>query len=361
VIALDLVNRTPLAADLVTTDPQTGGPRLGILVAKGTFIVAEDGTVRPDLEAPLPILGDDEETDLGLLPRDDLPREDDAFEVILLGRAYAPQGRSALRARVRLQLGSERRELSVWGDRVWQGEGKRARPGDPEPFTVLPLTWDRAFGGSCEVEIDRESFVTVDDPRNPAGRGFDPRERAKQFGKLLECPKGYPRLPEVRPLPNLEDPARPVQQWQDAPVPACWATVPMTTWLHVERGIASPGAPGEPSLELTPGIHHRAHPDLVIQRPAAGATVEVDGVRPEGPWRFALPRLRVLVDYTVGTATGTDELMPHMLLMLPEERRFVLVYRRVFEFPFAGGDERGVRVRTAEGWYGEPLDQEVPA
>jgi hypothetical protein len=361
VTAVELVNRTPLAADLVVTDLQNGGPRLGILVAKATYTVAADGQCALDAEAPLAILADDEETELGLLPRDDLPREDDAFEVILLGRAHAPNGQSALRTKVRLQIGHEVRELAVWGDRVWNGQGKGASIGDPAPFTSLPLTWDRAFGGRSEIEIDRESFVTLDDPRNPAGRGFDPTERAKQIGKLLSAPRGYPRAPEVRPLPNLEDPAQLIRAWSDAPRPACWATVPMDTWLHVERGIANPGQPDDPSLELTPGIHHRAHPDLVLPRPAAGAVVQVDGVRPDGLWRFELPRLRVLVDFIVGDTRGQDELVPHMLLLLPEERRFVLLLRRVFEYPFAGGEERSVRLRTGEGWYGDPIGQEVPA
>lgn len=357
---LDLVNRTPLAAGLLVADPQTGGPRLGILVAKATFAVV-DGTARLDDEAPFGILDQDEETPLGLLPRDDLPREDEAFEVVLLGRAHAPSGQPALRMTVRLQVGADRRELVVWGDRTWQGRGKQARPGEPAAFTAMPLTWDRAFGGRCDVEVDREAFVTLDDPRNPAGRGFDPENRARHLGKLLKAPKGYPRLPDERPLANLEDPARPVRRWDDAPRPLCWATVPMTSFLHVERGVGPVGAPERPQLDLTPGIHHRAHPDLVLTRPPAGAPVRVDGVRPDGPWEFALPRLRVLVDYVLGAARGHDELMPHLLLLLPEEQRAVMVWRRVFEYPFRSGEERSLRLRTTEGWYGEPWPEEVPA
>jgi len=123
VSVLDLVNRTPLAAALLVTDPLDGGPRLGILVAKATFTIGADQQLELDTEAPLPVLADDEETDLGLIPRDDLPREDEAFEVILLGKAHTPGGRNALRMAVKLQVGEVRRELAVFGDRVWQGQG----------------------------------------------------------------------------------------------------------------------------------------------------------------------------------------------------------------------------------------------
>lgn len=351
---LELVNRTPLAVNLLVCEPRLEGPRLGILVAKATFTIPVDGPLMLDDQEPLPILDDDQETDLGLLPRDDLPREDDAFEVILLGKAHVPGGRSALRMPVRLQVGDVRRELAVHGDRLWQGQGKRARVGEAAPFTTMPLTWARAFGGSCEVEVDHEAVVTVDDPRNPAGCGFDPEPRARHLGKLLEAPRGYPRLPEQRPLPNLEDPAAPIAAWDDAPRPACWATVPMTSYLHVERGMVPPPEPDSGKLVLTPGIHHRAHPDWVIARPQPAAPVVLEGAHPDGLLRFKLPELRVIADFQVGAVEGSDDLMPHSLMLLPEERRCVLVYRLLFDYPFADGQERTVRLRTEVGWYPAP-------
>lgn len=354
---MELVNRTPLAARLLVTDPQDGGPRLGILVAKATFRIGAEGGTELDADDPLPVLDKDQETELGLLPRDDLPREDDAFEVTLLGRAHAPGGEGAPRATVALQVGEVRRELAVFGERAWQGEGPGARPGEPRPFTSLPLTWDRAFGGSADVEVDRESVVTVSDPRNPAGRGFEAASRARELGKFLAAPEGYPRLLAPRSLPNLEDPGALVREWEDAPRPCCWAPVPMETAFHVERGTVPPSEPGGP-LTLTAGIHHRAHPDWVIARPPAGAQVLLEGATPEGVLGFGLPRLRVVVDYVLGAASGSDELMPHMLLLLPEERRFVLVYRLVFNYPFRTGEERSVRLRSARGWYGEPIPEE---
>lgn len=358
---LDLVNRTPLAAALLVTDPLDGGPRLGIVVAKATYTIGADQQLELDTQAPLPVLDDDEETDLGLIPRDDLPREDGAFEVILLGKAHTPGGRAALRTAVKLQVGAVRRELAVFGDRVWQGQGKHAQIGEAAGFTEMPLTWDRAFGGSCEVEIDREATVTVDDPRNPAGRGFDPEPRARHLGKYLAAPRGYPRLPEVRPLPNLEDPAALIGAYDEEPRPACWATVPMTSYLHVERGVIPPTEPGSARLVLTPGILHRAHPDWVIARPGAGAPVVLEGAHPDGPLRFALPELRVIADYQLGAVGGQDDLMPQLLLLLPEQRRCVLVYRLVFNYPFARGQERTVRLRTEAGWYPAPAPQQEVA
>ncbi len=366
---MDLVNHTPLTADLTTADlPDTENPtgipaaipgnmrRFGVLVAKATFTFGADGTASLDTDAPLAIFYQDQETDLGLLPRDDLPREDDVFEVILLGRARPLPGDPPGQARVKLKVGQVSREMLVFGNRIWQGSDSEAQPSEPGPVDGIPLIWDNAFGGQVDIEIDHEAFVSIADSGNSRGKGIEVLQRAREICDLMSSPEGYPRVPEQRPLPNLEDPATPIVAWDDEPRPYCWATVPMDSGVHAERGTEPPEDPGQPLL-VTPGIHHRAHPDWVIALPLAGASVVLEGAGPGGQWRFEMPRLRVFADYVVGTARGRDELVPQLLLLLAEERRCILVYKRVFEFPFEQGVERSVRLRTAEGWFGAPLEE----
>ena len=48
-----------------------------------------------------------------------------------------------------------------------------------------------------------------------------------------------------------------------------------------------------------------------------------------------------------------------MLVLLPEEGRMTITYRKLFTLPFEPGAERSVRLRTEAGWY-RPVPTEVP-
>ncbi len=107
-------------------------------------------------------------------------------EVLVTGRAF-PVRSPQPACTVRVQIGAIDKTLRVVGDRVW---GKDDIPTSPEPFTDLPLTYDRSFGG--------EGY-----PMNPTGRG----------AVSLPGPRG-----PVRPLPNIEDPRHLVRSPKDRPV-----------------------------------------------------------------------------------------------------------------------------------------------
>jgi hypothetical protein len=351
---MELVNRTPAPALLRVSEVVEGAPRIGVLTAKATFRVDERGRVDLETAEPLPIFKLDEPTPFGLLPRDDLPRGGPAFEVILLGQAHALHGRPVNRMMVRLSVGRVSRQLAVFGDRSWTGvEGKFARKTitAPEPFETMPLGWERAFGGSAEVLVDEESPVSVSDPRNPAGRGFDPEPLATSLAKQIGVPRGFPRWERRRPLPNVEHPEQLIRRWDDAPDPASWATLPLESTLQGMRAAeAMQGMDPENPTYPPPEVFLRAHPDWVIDRPAAGAPVTLEGLTPEGRLAFALPRLRVVCDWSVSGGCGSIDLDPLMLVLLPEERRFALVYRHLFDYVYRPNVERSLRLRLEEGW-----------
>ncbi len=348
---MKLLNVHPLTTLLsVSAIPGYESVRAGMLVAKATYRVV-DGQAELETQKPAPILIKDtpvlcEDVLLGELPRDDMLRSDPAFEVILLGRAYASRGKPCAQMKVAIGVGVVRRELLVTGDRMWTKTllGRRIEP--PRPFTNMPLAWERAFGGSAVVEIDRESFVDVCDVRNAVGRGFDPAPDAKGLAKHLKSPKPYPIFSPDRILPNVEFPAQAIRAWEDRPEPACWATVPMTSAIHALR---MPVAPGK--AEAGPGLFHRAHPDWVLpQLPPARSPVTVEGVTPDGRWSFTLPTLQVWLDVLAGGREQHIQALPQMLVLLPEERTFQLVYRGFFTVPPPAGEPRSARVRLAEGW-----------
>lgn len=359
---MELTNATPLAVELKAGAPHglRFSERLGLIAAKATFRVEPGGAVRLDGDAPLPCFVKDEETELGLLPQDDLVRwDDDVFEVVLLGAAYAPGGRPAPEVVVTMSLGSITRRLVVIGERSWP-----AGPANVTPFERLPMTWERAYGGQCDVEIDRGAIVQLGEPLNPAGVGFDPEPGAKQLAEHLGCPPGYPIVPPALRLPNLERPEARIQQRSDAPPPTCWATLPMQSGIHALRIAAEQERRRLPpeAVDDNPVAFHRAHPDWVIPMPQRAAAFLLENATPEGRLAFTLPELRVLCDFARGSAVSTFELMPQRLVMLPEERCFTLSYGRTFRYPYLPGEPRSLRLRTERGWYrpeARPLLPEV--
>lgn len=108
-------------------------------------------------------------------------------DVIVVGKAVAPQGRAVTRLPVRLEVQGRIKELTVYGERHWVTTLGMLSKSAPEPFTESPLTWERAFGGSDDsrgadcVEVER---------RNPVGVGFHPHRKSAAIAGL--------------PVPNIE-------------------------------------------------------------------------------------------------------------------------------------------------------------
>ena len=107
-------------------------------------------------------------------------------------------------------------------------------------------------------------------------------------------------------------------------------------------------------LPLGDGAAHRAAPCWVIPLPPREAPVVLEGMHPRGRMLLRLPPLRVLADYQVGSDSGTRELAPQLLVLLPEEQRLYLVFRHLFLMAMEPGAERAMRLRAEEGWYQPP-------
>jgi len=366
-----LVNNTPIPAKLIVSEISGMEDRFGMVAAKVTYTFDNQGNVEIDTQEPFPLFDNDEETELGLLPRDDFPRKDPVFEVILLGSAWAPIGKSVEWMTVALTVGRHKRRLAVFGDRQWVRESSlglfsdgKGRISRPKPFTRMPLTYERAFGGSCEVFLDKDSAITISNPMNSRGRGFDVEPIAKGISKQFYTAKGYPIFDKTRWLPNIENPDQMIKKWDDTPTPACWSTVPMDTGIHAKRSVdmsdisidqKAPLSSDFPqSLPLADGAFHRASPEWIIDTPQHGAQVILEGLTPEGMVKFVLPPLRVLVDYIIGEDSGARDLIPQMLALLPDEKRFYIVYRYLFNVDYQPGMERSMRLRFQEGCWTVP-------
>jgi hypothetical protein len=355
---MDLINQTPVPAKLMLGAVAGGSSRFGVLVAKATFAFGTGERVTFVTQDPHPLYEEDKKTELGFLPSDLVPRRDSVFEVILLGHAYAGTGPDAFARPIELAVGTVRRQMMVFGDRQWEPGGMLRGPKISEPlaFQKMPLTYERAFGGTCPVAFDEHTVMDVEDRINKYGRGFDAEKIAKDTAAGFKSPSGFPKLEYQRKLPNLENPATLIRAWKDAPEPYCWATVPEDIAFRSIRTIRKFQATKQPPTrdEAVDQAFHRAHPDWIISLPAAGARVTMTGLAPEGAISFPLPPLRVLSDYVLGGRTGTRELVPHLLMLLPEARRFYIVYRASFTMDVQPEIERAFRLRLAEGWCPPP-------
>ena len=353
-----LVNQTAVPATLTTSDFEGSSRRIGLLTAKATFRFDSRGQVELETQEPFALLARDEETPLGDLPADLQPRTDASLEVILLGHAYAPRQRPVSALAVALTVGKVRREILVFGDRSW-APGRRAAS-QPRSFTKMPLAYSRAFGGTVPVSLDRESVFDLSDTCNRHGVGFDAEGMARALGVLLKAPSGYPRLPAgyTRPLPNLEDPRAPIARWEDAPLPLCWATIPIDVPIWAARqAIENPQPPPRPALaeierKLPSVVNYRAHPDWVIPLPPTAPRLRLENLIPATPvLEISVPEFGVVADYTVDGRVSRRRLMPHTLVLLPDRARFYVVYRLPFNFQFHPGDEREFRLRTEPKWF----------
>jgi len=131
-------------------------------------------------------------------------------EVLVSGFCFPPGGAPAAATTTGFRVGGIEKKLVVIGDRFWI-DMKNPRHTSPRPFTSMPLTWERAFGGR-------------DYEPNPCGRGIGAR-------KLKDGRS-------VFPLPNLEDPRHPVATPDDRPPPAGFSPLGMS-WPGRLRGLGT--------------------------------------------------------------------------------------------------------------------------
>src|SRR5262249_13060005 len=75
-------------------------------------------------------------------------------DVLLNGSAYAPGGRMAKRVTVSLQVGPISKSFDVVGHRVWMATGLGVVASQPTPFTMMPISYDCAYGGVDNSHLD---------------------------------------------------------------------------------------------------------------------------------------------------------------------------------------------------------------
>ena len=128
-------------------------------------------------------------------------------EYLISGSAYTAHQSDKTRCMVRAQVADLEKTLLVHGDRYWNA----GRASAAQAFEKMPVDWSHAFGGP-------------DHPENPQGKGLYSVEQ-----------KGEGTYLRSTPLPNIEDPLKPVEKASDRPMPAGFGPIGPTHPRQMEK------------------------------------------------------------------------------------------------------------------------------
>ena len=334
---LQVVNLTPFQALLLVL-PNEQGVECAYAIIKATFTIAP--RVAP-AEEQLPIVLADEfwgdPAASSLKYASDITLLKPAADVLLVGSAQAPRGKPVPQLDVRLRVGNLSKTIRVFGDRTWKEGIFSPQMTAPEPFLTMPLTYERAFGGT-DLSLQDKGIIEAE-ARNPVGVGFR--------GRKTNLPIGGARLP------NLEDPGRLIAGLNDRPSPVGFGAIcghwePRRSYAGTYDEAWQQGRCPYLPLDLDPRFFEVAPPGQVAQGYLQGGEpVEIENASPSGRLGFNLPRQRFRVTYTI---EGEDlDRVPNLdtLTLEPDENRFTMVWRTVVPCDKKSLKVRQILVRSA--------------
>jgi hypothetical protein len=286
---VELLNATRMeAAYTLGLDPD--GRERVVVVVKGTFEIPPPGQAARLATEQVPLVMADEFTGVpgfsAVLYESEFAPFKPRCDVLVNGSAHAPAGQPAYQVTVGLRVGPIEKFFDVVGDRVWENGPLGPQPSAHPPFTSVPITYDRAWGG---VDVDPEDPERVDAVMaNPVGVGHYPLSggvvvgqrlpNTAELGKTIDAHTGGHRpmsfgaigrqFASRYPLAGTYD-----QDWVD----------------HV-----FPFLPAD----FDPLYHQSAPPDQHMDYPQGGEWVELTGLTPEGRTVFQLPTVQVPVEFT---------------------------------------------------------------
>lgn len=274
-------------------------------------------------------------------------------DVVLIARAYAPEGRETTECLTALQIGERRKQILVTGDRSARFTSASSPPAftDPQPFVDMGLRYERAYGG---IDVYSDMSTQYPYPRNPRGRGFAVANAKASVDGL--------------PLPNLEDPADRLAperlclvdyaRWSGQPMPMGYGWVPK---IWYPRALLAGILPGDRATEqelraayakLVPAEHREAYvkhglPDMNFEffnGASAGLTwpfaalrpgepVRTSNLSPEGRLDFGLPLDAPRLGIDIGSGVEAPEVVLHTVQIRLEERELDLVWRGAIAYP----------------------------
>jgi len=319
------------------------GREMLIVVVKATYTLPARGqeAVLADEQVPL-IEADRFSGEPGLsapLYETDYAHGKPACDVLLVGSAYAPRGR-ATQIEVGLRVGTFAKHFRVFGHRRWHNRAFAVVAGAPEPFDVLPIGYDFAFGGTDrrrEGEGRTDTFEA-----NPVGRGYA-RDSRSADGQLL---------------PNTEAIGERVDRPDGLYTPQAFGPVGRN-WLPrrrfagtYDRTWMENTAPLWPQ-DFDERYFQSAPADQQITYPRGGEAVGLHHLTLDGHRNFALPHRRVPLLFIPhrGRDLQQDARLD-TIVFEPDAERFTLAWRVVLPLARSIFDVREVVVgERTQAWH----------
>ncbi len=318
---MELVNETKLVAGYTMATDKTGREWL-VVVAKGTYGIP----ARPDdepqlLDEQVPLVMTDEFTgepgfSATLYELDFAPRKP-RCDVLLNGSCHAPGGKPATKVTVTLQVGTLTKTFNVVGNRKYSAGLLYRTAGVPEPFTVMPISYNNAYGGVDKPSEDPKTHQWY--PQNHAGVGY--------------YPGASPKALDGKPLPNTEEIGQAVSKPNGSYRPMAfgpvgrswqprikWAGTYDKKWLDETRPFL-PGDFDERYFQCAPE-------DQQTDYLRGGKEVVLTNLTPHGRLAFKLPTMKVPFEffYKNGDRRKLASVIDTLVLE-PDKKRFMLCSR----------------------------------
>jgi hypothetical protein len=343
---MELINSTRMQAGY-TLGLQPDGRELVVVVVKGTFTIPNNPKKEPTLaEEQAPLVEADVFTgepgfSAPLYESDYAPRKP-RCDILLNGSAYAPGGKLTERVTVSLRVGSWQKSFDVVGKRVWKRGVLLVTPTAPEPFTVMPISYNNAFGGVDRSQEDPAKHRWY--PTNHAGVGYHEYLETESI--------------DGKPLPNTEETGRritdPRGQYKPmafGPIGRAWQPRPKHAGTYDEKWLddVSPFLPADFKDEY----YQAAPADQQTAHPEGGEEVVLTNLTPAVRTAFRLPRVPIPVlftrrDFSEVSSRGIMD----SVNFEPDAGRFSILWRcslplkrNIFEVV------QGVVGEMPRGWY----------
>ncbi len=293
-----------------------GEGELYTVVVKATFDMVDEGlelSAQQEGIVRTPTFSGDPATS-SLVAESDLVPTKPRVDVVLAGALALPQAVEQID--VTLAVGDEiGKTVRVFGDRTWAPALLRVlAPTAPQPWRRMPIAWERSFGGTDPRDSSRI------ERRNPVGAGM----------------RGDYADAAGRPLPNFEDPARPVKSWDAKADPVGFGPI-APHWLPraklggtFDEGWRRSRAPLLPT-DFDAAFYNAAPADQRLAKYVPGTKVRLDYMTARGREAFLLPPFAVPVSWSDARGrVACEEIVPDTVTIYPERRQVCLAGRRSF-------------------------------
>lgn len=342
---MEILNATRMQAGY-TLGLKPDGRESLVVAIKGTYTIPENGEKPRLAEEQVPLVEADEFTGepgfSATLYETDYAPHKPRCDVLLNGSAYAPAGKPAVKVPVSLQIDPISKSFYVVGYRVWLRGIIGFNVSKPKPFTVMPISYDSAYGGvdnTHENPKKHKAYLT-----NLVGVGYH---------ENIE-----PKFVEGTPVPNTEEISNPVTKTKGkykpmafGPIGRVWQPRAPLAGTYDQNWIDNifPFLPPD----FNDAYFQSAPPDQQMPYPRGGEKIVLQNLTPEGRTIFTLPDTTMPVTFYLKNYDEQEtQAVVDTIVIEPDKNRFMLTWRTAL--PLRRNIFEVVQVvtgRMSKGWY----------